>query len=485
MAFANASNYPKFQVIKRLTFDQDAMDVNIIKDWSGRGNIDKEINIPGKVLGFNYYESIYSPMVTASFLMQSTGGDTSDEDDFAGTLKDAAKIRGFEEVLIKVQNDSGTLDWTKKKRRFKIIGSPFNVDDPQKQVAYFPMVSTNGLFASNMVVKRAYGENGKVKVSSAVKKMLDNGYIATDYENYSLKGTWKNENIHGTENNLKITGNNEPLLDTINELCPKSVPEGGGDPGYFFFENIDGYNYKSIHMMIKDGYEKHKKKGYRDTHTYTYIGGLEANVDKEEDPNDYRVLLPPTVRRDQDVINALKGGTYSIRVCVINAQTQEYDEKIYTIHNNDRETITLGDGIEVNPNNPQELDQNSYCQTYTFYIDPNSESKGGNTTVDITTEGGEKVDTPDLYLPRALMRYGLLHAQLVEIQVPCNLELTVGELIQLNIENITQDEKVLKEFNEHRSGLYLILHLCHSFDPENSYTALTLARDEYGRPNEF
>ena len=42
------------------------------------------------------------------------------------------------------------------------------------------------------------------------------------------------------------------------------------------------------------------------------------------------------------------------------------------------------------------------------------------------------------------MRYGLLHAQLVEIQVPCNLELTVGELIQLNIENITQDEKLSK-----------------------------------------
>ena len=41
MAFANASNYSKFQVIKRLTFLQDSMDVNIIKEWSGSGNIDK------------------------------------------------------------------------------------------------------------------------------------------------------------------------------------------------------------------------------------------------------------------------------------------------------------------------------------------------------------------------------------------------------------------------------------------------------------
>ena len=43
-----------------------------------------------------------------------------------------------------------------------------------------------------------------------------------------------------------------------------------------------------------------------------------------------------------------------------------------------------------------------------------------------------------------------------------------------------QDNKIEKEFNEHRSGDYLILHLCHSFTPTNSFTSLTLARDEYG-----
>ena len=53
-------------------------------------------------------------------------------------------------------------------------------------------------------------------------------------------------------------------------------------------------------------------------------------------------------------------------------------------------------------------------------------------------------------------------------------------LSRLNIENITQDNKIEKEFNEHRSGYYLILHLCHSFTTENSFTSLTLARDEYG-----
>ena len=89
-------------------------------------------------------------------------------------------------------------------------------------------------------------------------------------------------------------------------------------------------------------------------------------------------------------------------------------------------------------------------------------------------------NSPDKYLPKAIMRYGLIHAQLVNITIPCNAKLTVGECIRLNFENITQDNKVEKELNEHRSGNYLIMHLCHSFTPNNSFTSLTLARDEYG-----
>ena len=58
--------------------------------------------------------------------------------------------------------------------------------------------------------------------------------------------------------------------------------------------------------------------------------------------------------------------------------------------------------------------------------------------------------------------------------------LRAGEVIKLKLENITQDEKLLAIYNQHRSGYYLILHLCHHFDPANSYTSLTLARDTYG-----
>ena len=107
---AGQPNYTKFQVIKRI---------------KGGGTFnDKIVDIKGKVVGFNYYESLYSPMVTASFLEVDTGGTVEAKDDFAATLKDGLPVEGFEEVLVKVSSKYRSLDWRGKKRRFIIL---FNI----------------------------------------------------------------------------------------------------------------------------------------------------------------------------------------------------------------------------------------------------------------------------------------------------------------------------------------------------------------------
>ena len=63
MSFAGPSNYQKFQVLK-------------IKN---NNRVEKRVRIEGKIIGVNYYESVYSPMVTCSFLQEDTGGTTSDD----------------------------------------------------------------------------------------------------------------------------------------------------------------------------------------------------------------------------------------------------------------------------------------------------------------------------------------------------------------------------------------------------------------------
>lgn len=460
MSAAGAANYRVFKVLKRLK-------KNGFRERFEEANILKEVDIFGKVVGLNYYESLYSPMVTASFIQQDVGGTVGDQkDDFAGTLKDGLPIEGFEEVLLKVGTTYGSIDWRAKKRRFVITGSPFNIDNGNRQSAYFPMVSINAIRSSSKPIKRIYDE---AKISDIVKIILKDSGLP-----------FKDRNIEETENSMKVSGNNENPLDTILKLCPKSVPVNG-DPGYFFFENSEGFNFRSIHGMINDGLKRFVERteqgtafGYGAKHTYVYKIGLTAQLDKNT--NDFNVLTSPTVRRDQDQLNAIKMGQYNVRICTRNIITGQVDEEIVNVYNNttDKKTVTLGKKNEDDVNNDQTSESNkkeNYCRTYSYVI------AGGEDSVGVTTAIS---NNPAKYQPKAIMRYGLIHAQLVNIIVPHNAELTVGEVIRLNIENITQDNKIEKEFNEHRSGYYLILHLCHSFTTENSFTSLTLARDEYG-----
>ena len=447
-----------------------------------------EVDIKGKVVGFNYYESLYSPMVTASFVELDTGGTVGDiEDDFAGTFKDGLKIEGFERVQVQVRTSYNSVEWDKVDRQFVITGSPYNVDTSTKQSAYFPMVSVNAITAASKPVPK----NHKGKISTIVGKILRRAGLP-----------YLKKNIEETENSIKIDCKNENPIDTILKLCPKAKPVAG-DPGYFFFENHEGFNFKSIHGLIRDGVAKFqdagsenflggegyklednlrlvelKEQGYYQglRHTYVYKTGLKANLDNSM--NDFNVLTPPTVRRDQDIMNALKNGQYNVRICTQNIATGEVKEEIVNLFEN--VSATLGTDTEANLDNSQIVENNTqegnYCKTYTYIINPGD------------IDGGDSTETSyDAHLvhPKAVMRYQLLHAQLVNILVPHNAELTVGEVIRLNIENITQDDKIIKEFNQHRSGYYLILHLCHSFSTSNSFTSLTLVRDEYGYSQKF
>ena len=433
-------------------------------------------------------------MVTASFVELDTGGTVGDvEDNFAGTFKDGLKIEGFEKVKVQVRSggrgienslQKAAVDWDLENRQFVITGSPYNVDTSTKQSAYFPMVSINAITAASKPVPK----NHKGKISDIVGRILRRSGLP-----------YLKQNIEETENSIKIDCKNENPIDTILQLCPKAKPVGG-DPGYFFFENHEGFNFKSIHGLIRDGVARFQDAGsksflggtgYRvDTnashiftelkdqgyyqglkHTYVYKTGLKANLDNTM--NDFNVLSPPTVRRDQDIMNALKNGQYNVRICTQNIATGEVKEEIVNLFEN--VSATLGTDTQANLDNSQTAENNqqegNYCKTYTYVLNPGD------------VDGGDSTETStDAHLvhPKAVMRYQLLHAQLVNILVPHNADLTVGEVIRLNIENITQDDKIIKEFNQHRSGYYMILHLCHSFSTSHSFTSLTLVRDEYG-----
>ena len=401
------------------------------------------VDTRGKVIGFDYYESVYSPMLTASMTELDVGSSVANTKGIRGTIKDALPIEGNEDIFFNISTAYGDLNFTKTP--MKTLGSPLNIDANTKQVANITMVSKYAFDNANKSLSKVYQE---APISDVVEKILDELKIPKD-----------KRDIEKTSTLDKVVGNHEPPLDVILGLCKKSTPANGKDPGYFFFETQSGFKFKSIDGLINEGIDSFNDDAYAESHTYNYFTSPQANLDNSK--NDFKVLFPPVVKQDQNQLNALRQGKYNVRVCTINTLTQEYNENIINLLS----STNLG-GKQKNPVNSKD-----FCKSYTYVVNPGANEKGVSEKV---------INSPSTYEPMANMRYGLLHTQLVDIQVPCNVQLQAGDVIKLYIENITQDNKLDQIYNEHRSGYYLILHLCHHFDTSNSFTSLTLARDTYG-----
>ena len=251
-------------------------------------------------------------MITANMLEADVGGSVADSrTGLRGTLKDALPIEGFEEVSFNITTRYGELNFTKNP--LIVTGSPMTLDmNGTKQSVLIPMISSYAIQNNLKPLEKVYQE---ARISDIVGKILD-----------SLKVPSDKRNIEKTSNVDKVFGNHEPPLDVILQLCKKSIPENGKDPGYFFFETQDGFQFRSIEGLINDGIERFDNKGYADSHTYEYFGALDGNLDNEE--NNFKVLIPPIVKRDQNILNALKHGQYNVRVSTMNTLTGEYEEKV-------------------------------------------------------------------------------------------------------------------------------------------------------------
>jgi len=403
----------------------------------------KTANIAGKTATFNYFESVYSPEVTANLIFVDAGGSIQadkdqDTQERLGSIKSSLPITGGENLEVRIESKSGTLNFTRNP--LKVDAVPSTTQESNREAIFLSLVSKPTF--ENLEIKnpcKTYTGN----ISDTVKSILKDLNITED-----------KMDIDKTRNNYNFISRSRGGLDLITDLCRRSIPVNG-DPGYFFYETRDPdregtlFNFKAIDNLISED----------PVETYTYSGGLQANLDNDE--NDFRIIREPNFIKDQNVQERKKWT--SSRNVFFNPLNNTTTEEIYTMKT-DLPNKTLGKKV-----------------TYT------DEIKGYTTThkqvLDIGSLGNINELTPNNdpteWQAKSPMRYNLLHSQLMEIQVPCNLNLTAGNVIRVEFER-QGDDKSLGGLDEQTSGNFLILHLCHHFDTERSFTSMTLARDTYG-----
>ena len=394
----------------------------------------KEHPLQGKTVNFNYYESLYSPVVSGNLTYVDAGGSVEDKKENLTSIKDGLPITALEDLKVKIQTSFGTLDFTRDP--FKVTSSPIMHQESNRQTVLLTFVNEKELRNSEVPVFDRYVG----RISDSIRKILQQ----------KLQISNDKIDIEPTKNSYGFVGKGRGALNIILDLCRRSVPVKG-DAGYFFYQTQDGFKYKSIDSLLS---QDPKQK-------YLYYGALRSNVENSD--NDFNILLAPKVKKDQDITKALKDGTYVNRNIFFNPQTFEHSEVVFSV-DKDGVKKTLGGDLPIKTD-----ELKSFVKTNHHILDIGS----------FEVQNQNPNNDPREWQATSTMRYNLLHSIVMEIQIPCNVELRAGDVIELEIESIKED-MVQSPSDEQQSGKYLILHLCHHFDSLRSFTSLTLVRDSYG-----
>ena len=392
------------------------------------GTFTKSVN--GKVTSFSYYESLYSPVVTAKVIYI----------DSAESTKNQLEISGNEDVRFKIQSKYGTLDFNRQSGNsgMKVKGGPQSGRESNREAVFLDLVSKWEMKNKTTAVHDKYSN---VTIGDAVIIILKRK-LGVDYDFFD---------VEATKNMYDFTGKGKSPFELITDLARKAVPVKG-DPGFFFYETQDGFNFKSVHSLVSQEPKQ----------VYVYNGSFRA--DQTGDENDFKILKQPNFIKDQNVVTALESGTYASRNIFFNPFNKEFAERIYKINDKGGIDQALGNSVEVD----DEL--TGYIRTNKHILDVGSLKVGVSTSIN---------NSPAEWQAKSTMRYNILHSQILQMMVPCNLELRAGDVIKVEIESL-ENEKCSEGVDKRQSGKYLILHLCHFFDTTKSVTSLTLVRDTYG-----
>ena len=395
----------------------------------------KPVELKGGVVSVDYYESLYSPTVTANVMYVDAGGNLEDDKNKLTSVKEALPITGLEDLFFNITNETGELKFLKKDA-FKVSKAPVMTRESNRQAVLLSVVSPQLKQNNDDPIFDKY----KGKISDTVKKILKE----------KLKISNDKLDIEPTQNGYNFLGKGRGGLDLVLDLCKRSVPVKG-DAGFFFYQTKSGFKFKSINELISQKPE----------FTFVYFGGFKQ--DNTEDNNDNKIMMPPRFEKDQDVIKSLKGGVYRSRNIFFDPRTFCYEEVTYDIS---KEGVkkTLGGAP------PFADDVKSFTKTFHHILDVGSLDSNPSTEIN---------NDPREWQASSVMRYNLLHSQVVHIQIPCNLKLEAGNVIKMEIES-TSANKEEGAKDEQQSGNYLILNLCHHFTDRRSITSLTLVRDTYG-----
>lgn len=401
------------------------------------------VDLTNSIMSVDYFEDILSPCITVIAVLMNSN-----------SILNSIPVRGGERVAIGFQTLFGDFDLDEEKTLYVTKVSDINPDSVSELITLH-LTSAESLTNETNRCQRKYKGNVKGTVESILSEDL-------------LTNRFKVENIEQTSNSYSFIGNNKKPFHILTWLCPKAMPIGIGGAsdnnakgvgGFLFYENSDGFNFRSIDNLVSPTLTGLGSADDREIQKYTYTQVTEdAKVSSEFK------ILNYTFNKNIDLLKSLRVGMYANKTYFLDFYDHTLKEYKYTLKNEIGKKLGSDSTIPVS---------DQFSDSISRIMLRISDSGVSANSVVNEDSGRDVAD-----MAKSFSRYNILFSQSLNIVVPCNIKLKAGDIIFAGFPKLTRSDK--KEFDEQQSGYYLIKELRHHFEGGTCITSLRLLRDSYG-----
>ena len=381
----------------------------------------------------SYYESLFSPSVNVTIETTDVSGFVSREE-----------IYGGQSIEISIKMFDPDIDdfKIKKDKHGLVVNSVKNVTmDFKESKSTLECVSKDFLRNEVARLNRRFTGN----ITEIVKKIMEEEPKGIE--------TTKDIEVDQATNSYTFCGNLKRSIDTIQWLQPKAKSEN--QFGFLFFEDYDGYKFKSIESLLK-----------QEPFTDQPFEMSQASTSSRF------AILDAVMVQTNDIFLNMRSGTYNNDTTYIDliSQTKSVDD--FKIDN-------LKD-LKNPPKLPDNLTDSTSRKMLRF-DDPGVMQKGSKREDEQPKEELAKIQN------QSYARNNLLFSQALKIKISFNPTLRVGKIIEVRLPVDTDSSesgvKYQKLGKGDLSGKYLISELRHKVGSNKSSTHLTLVRDLFTKDN--
>ena len=266
--------------------------------------------------------------------------------------------------------------------------------------------------------------------------------------------------IDATLNFLPINGHYDTPLDLITILAPKSIPEAHPQfSGYLFYNTYEGYKFKSIDILHKQG---PKRK-------------MIANRTADKPPGYDNKIVNFNFQNTIDIFKSMRTSSLSkVILKTFDEYTNFYEEnefdsdELFQISNN----LASEKPLVATILDYEEQVSTIMNQTYNTGILP-----PGSTLLEQLPFSKEPTFDLDTIVRKSIARYNqvfLLRATI--IIEPGDFEIFPGDIIICDFPEISPKDLRL-QVSKKKSGKYMVMDISHYINAEHCYSRLNIVRD--------